>query len=218
MQQTSQGPLMGFPGNPPYAFNQMIPYAYIPAAELKMRGINEQFIAHVEEKRPYLQRFIEHHQENKRKQSIGGGSVTNNAPGLGMGLNGLSGSQPQQAQLPPQMAMNASQQMMNPNIRTGVPPGMQGSTPKSAEATGVGLNASVTGVNDALQRSQIPQPQMPTQNSLANAIPIPNVLRGRPSQEQINNAAMFVQRTKKEYMTRSKPFFVVFLSRELMRY
>ena len=212
MQQTSQGPLMSFPGNPPYTFNQMIPYAYIPAAELKMRGINEQFIAHVEEKRSYLQRFIEHHQENKRKQSIGGGGAPNNAPGLGMGLNGLSGSQTQQAQLPHQMAMNTSQQM-NPNIRTGVPPGMQGSTPKSAEATGVGLNnGSVSGINDAIQRSQIHQPQMPTQNSLANAIPNPNVLRGRPSQEQINNAAMFVQRTKKEYMTRSKPIVAVFPS------
>jgi len=44
---------------------------------------------------------------------------------------------------------------------------------------------------------------LPTQNSLANAIPHPNVLRGRPSQEQINNAAMLVQRTKKDYMTRS---------------
>ena len=202
---------MGFPGNPPYTFNQMIPYAYITAAELKMRGINEQFIAHVEEKRSYLQRFIEHHQENKRKQSMGGGGPTNNAPGLGMGLNGLSGSQPQQTQLQSQMALNASQQM-NPNIRTGVPPGMQGPTQKSAEATGMGLNnASVTGVNDALQRSQVPQHlQMPTQNSLANAIPNPNVLRGRPSQEHINNAAMFVQRTKKEYMTRSKPFAPVF--------
>ena len=64
-QQILQGPVMGFPGRPPYSFNQMIPYAYITAAELKMRGVNEQFIAHVEEKRPHLQRFIEQHQEMK---------------------------------------------------------------------------------------------------------------------------------------------------------
>ena len=211
LQQTSQGHLVGFPGNPPYNFNQMIPYAYITAAELKMRGINEQFIAHVEEKRPYLQRFIEQHQEMKRKQTMGGGAgAVNNTPGLGMGLSGLPGTQPQQVQLPPQMQMNGAQQM-NPNVRPGVSSGMRGATPKPTEGTGTGLNnTSVTGVNDTIQRSQIPQhPQMPTQNSLANAIPNPNGLRGRPSQEQINNAAMFVQRTKKEYMTRSKPFTVV---------
>ena len=51
---------------------------------------------------------------------------------------------------------------------------------------------------------QLRIPQMSTQSSLADAIPNPNALRGRPSQEQINNAAMFVQRTKKDYMTRSK--------------
>jgi len=188
----------------------MIPYAYITAAELKMRGINEQFIAHVEEKRPHLQRFIEQHQEMRRKQAIGGGAgAVNNTPGLGMGL-GLSGPQPQQTQLQPQMALNAPQQM-NPNVRQGVPSGMQGATSKLTEGAGVGHNnMSVTGVNDVIQRSQIPQPhQMPTQSSLANAIPNPNALRGRPSQEQINNAAMFVQRTKKEYMTRSKPFVIV---------
>jgi len=205
LQQPSQGPLVGFPGNPPYNFNQLIPYAYITAAELKMRGINEQFIAHVEEKRPYLQRFIEQHQESKRKQAMGGGVGAVNNTGLGMGLSGLPGTQSQQGQLPPQMVLNGSQQM-NPNIRPGVSPGMRGATPKPIEGTGTGLNtASVTGVNDAIQRSQIHQPQMPTQNSLANAIPNPGGLRGRPSQEQINNAAMFVQRTKKEYMTRSKP-------------
>ena len=55
----STGLTSDFPGNPPYTFHQMIPFAYITAAELKMRGINEQFIAHIEEKRPYLQRFIE---------------------------------------------------------------------------------------------------------------------------------------------------------------
>ena len=81
---------MGFPGNAPYSFNQMIPYAYITAAELKMRGINEQFIAHVEEKRPHLQRFIEQHQEMKRKQSVGGGAgAVNSIPGLEVGLSGL---------------------------------------------------------------------------------------------------------------------------------
>ena len=200
---------MNFPGNPPYTFHQMIPYAYITAAELKMRGINEQFIAHVEEKRPHLQRFIEQHQEMRRKQAIGGGAgAVNNTPGLGMGL-GMSGPQPQQTQLQPQMALNASQ--MNPNVRQGMPSGVQGTTSKPTEGAGIGLNnMSVTGVNDAIQRSQIPQPpQMPTQSSLANAIPNPNILRGRPSQEQINNAAMFVQRMKKEYMTRSKPFVVV---------
>ena len=210
LQQISQGPLMGFPGNPPYTFNQMIPYAYITAAELKMRGINEQFIAHVEEKRPHLQRFIEQHQEMKRKQTIGGGAgAINNTSGLGMGLSGLPGTQPQQAQLQNQMLLNASQQM-NPNVRQGIPSGMRGATPKPTEGT-IGLNnVSVTGVNDAMQRSQMPQhPQMPTQNSLANAIPNPGASRGRPSQEQINNAAMFVQRTKKDYMTRSKPFTVV---------
>ena len=201
---------MGFPGNPPYTFNQMIPYAYITAAELKMRGINEQFIAHVEEKRPHLQRFIEQHQEMKRKQTIGGGAgAINNTSGLGMGLSGLPGTQPQQAQLQNQMLLNASQQM-NPNVRPGMPSGMRGATPKPTEGT-IGLNnVSVTGVNDTIQRSQMPQhPQMPTQNSLANAIPNPGASRGRPSQEQINNAAMFVQRTKKDYMTRSKPFTVV---------
>jgi len=214
LQQISQGSLMGFPGNPPYTFNQMIPYAYITAAELKMRGINEQFIAHVEEKRPHLQRFIEQHQEMKRKQTIGGGvGAVNNTSGLGMGLSGLPGTQSQQAQLQPQMVLNAPQQM-NPNIRQGVPSGMHGATAKPSEGTGIGLNnASVTGGNDVVQRSQIPQPpQLPTQSSLANAIPNPNTLRGRPSQEQINNAAMFVQRTKKEYMTRSKPFAVVLRS------
>ena len=202
MQQISQGPAMGFPGNPPYSFNQMIPYAYITAAELKMRGINEQFIAHVEEKRPHLQRFIEQHQEMKRRQSVGGGAgAVNNTPGLGMGLSGLPGPPSQQAH---QMALNASQQM-NPNVRV-MPSGMPGTAPKPTEGTGIGLNMSVAGVNDAIQRQQISQPRMPTQNSLANAIPHPNALRGRPSQEQINNAAMFVQRTKKEYMTRSKSF------------
>lgn len=208
LQQISQGPPMSFPGNPPYTFNQMIPYAYITAAELKMRGINEQFIAHVEEKRPHLQRFIEQHQEMKRKQAIGGGvGAVHNTPGLGMGLGGMPGAQSQQAQLQPQMVLNAPQQM-NPNIRQGVPSGMHGATTKPSEGTGIGLN-NAAGVNDAIQRS-IPQPpQMPTQSSLANAIPNPNALRGRPSQEQINNAAMFVQRTKKEYMTRSKPFAVV---------
>ena len=50
---------------------------------------------------------------------------------------------------------------------------------------------------------------MPTKNSLANPIPNPGTLRGRPSQEQINNAAMFVQRTKQDYMTRSKSSTVV---------
>ena len=45
---------------------------------------------------------------------------------------------------------------------------------------------------------------MSTQSSLADPIPNPNALRGPPSQEQINNAAMFVQRTKKDFMTRSK--------------
>ena len=209
MQQISQGTLMG-PGNPPYTFDQMIPYAYISAAELKMRGINEQFIAQVEEKRPLLHRFIEQHQEMRRKQQAmgGGAGVANNMSGLGMGLSGLPGSQPQQTQQP-QMMLNAPQQM-NPNVRQGMPSGMQGATSKPTEGTGIGLNnMSVTGVNDAIQRSQIPQPpQMPTQSSLANAIPNPNALRGRPSQEQINNAAMFVQRTKKEYMTRSKPFVI----------
>ena len=198
----------GNPGNPPYNFHQLIPYAYVTAAELKMRGINEQFIAHVEEKRPQLQRFIEQHQEvMRRKQSAGSGAAAvNNAPGPGMGLNGLSGTQPQQTQ----MLLNAPQQM-NPNVRQGMPSGMRGATPKPAEGTGIGLNnMSVTGVNDSTQRSHIPQPpQMPTQSSLANAIPNPNALRGRPSQDQINNAAMFVQRTKKEYMTRSKPFVVI---------
>jgi len=201
---------MNFPGNPPYTFHQMIPYAYITAAELKMRGINEQFIAHVEEKRPHLQRFIEQHQEMRRKQAIGGGAgAVNNTPGLGMGL-GLSGPQPQQTQLQLQMALNPSQQM-NPNVRQGMPSGIQGATSKLTEGTGIGLNnMSINGVNDAIQRSQIPQPpQMPTQSSLANAIPNPNALRGRPSQEQINNAAMFVQRMKKEYMTRSKPFILL---------
>jgi len=210
LQQTSQGPLVGIPGNPPYNFHQMIPYAYITAAELKMRGINEQFIAHVEDKRPYLQRFIEQHQEMKRKQTMGGGAGTvNNTPGLGMGLSGLPGTQPQQAQLQPQMVLNGHQQM-NPNIRPGVSSGMRGPTPKPTEGAGTGLNASVTSVNDVIQRSQISQPsQIPTQNSLANAIPNPSGLRGRPSQEQINNAAMFVQRTKKEYMTRSKSSTIV---------
>lgn len=204
---------MGFPGNPPYTFHQMIPYAYITAAELKMRGINEQFIANVEEKRPYLQKFIVQHQEMKRQQSIGGGSgAVNNTPSLGMGLSGLHGTQSQQAQLSPQMVLNAPQQM-NPNVRPGMPSGMRGATPKPTEGTGIGLsNASVTGVNDVLQRSQTHQPpQVPTQNSLANAIPNPNALRGRPNQEQINNAAMFVQRTKKDYMTRSRPFSAVFI-------
>ena len=122
----------------------------------------------------------------------------------------IPGTQSQQAQLQPQMVLNGPQQM-NPNIRPGVSSGMRGATPKPTEGAGSGLNnASVTGVNDAIQRSQVPQPpQMPTQNSLANAIPNPNGLRGRPSQEQINNAAMFVQRTKKEYMTRSKSPTVV---------
>jgi len=80
MQQISQGPVMGFPGNPPYSFNQMIPYSYITAAELRMRGLNEQFIAQMEEKRPYLQRFIEQHQEMRKRRSIGGavGAVNNN--------------------------------------------------------------------------------------------------------------------------------------------
>ena len=83
LQQTSQGPLVGFPGNPPYSFNQMIPYAYISAAELRIRGINEQFIACIEEKRQYLQRFIEQHQEMKRKQAMGGGAgAVNNTPGV----------------------------------------------------------------------------------------------------------------------------------------
>lgn len=200
---------MGFPGNPPYQFNQMIPYAYIPAAELRMRGINEQFIAHVEEKRPHLQRFIEQHQEMRRRQSIAGmpGAV-NNSPGLGMGLSGLPGAQ--QGQMQPQMMLNGPQQM-NPNLRPGVPSGIQGTTSKPNEGNGIGLhNVSVSGVNDGTHRSQIPQPpQMPTQNSLASAIPNSNPLRGRPSQDQINNAAMFVQRTKKDYMTRSEPFPIV---------
>lgn len=205
LQQAPQGPFMGFPGNPPYQFNQMIPYAFITATELRMRGINEQFIAHVEEKRPHLQRFIEQHQEVRRRQSIGGaGGSINNTPGLGMGLSSLPGTQPQQTQLQSQMALNQSQQM-NPNLRQGVPSGLQGPTSKPNEGVGIGLN----NVNDGIQRSQIPQPQMPTQNSLASAIPNQNMLRGRPSQEQINNAAMFVQRTKKEYMTRSEPFPVV---------
>jgi len=210
LQQTSQGPALGFPGNPPYSFHQMIPYAYITANELKMRGINEQFIAHVEEKRPQLQRFIEQHQEMKRKITIGGGAgAVNNTPGLGMGLSGMSGTQPQQTQLQSQMVMNAPQQM-NPNVRQGMPSGMQGATSKPTEGTGVGLNnMSVTGSNDAIQRSQMPQPQVLTQSSLANAIQNPNAFRGRPSQEQINNAAMFVQRTKKDYMTRSKSLTVV---------
>jgi hypothetical protein len=206
---------MGFPGNPPYQFNQMIPYAFISAAELRMRGINEQFIAHVEEKRPHLQRFIEQHQEMKRRQTIGGAAgAVNNTPGLGMGLGGLSGTQHQQTQLQPQMVMNAPQQL-NPNLRPMVSSGMQGSTSRPNEGTGIGLhNVSVSGVNEGTQRSQIPQHhQMPTQNSLASAIPNQSALRGRPSQEQINNAAMFVQRTKKDYMTRSEPFpsyFAVF--------
>ena len=187
----------------------MIPYAYITATELKMRGINEQFIAHVEEKRPHLQRFVEQHQEMRRRQSNGGGvGAVGNNPGLGMGLSGMPGTQPQQAQLQPPMGLNAHQQM-NPNIRHGIPSGLPGTAPKPTEGTGIGFNMSVTGVNDGIQRLQLPQhPRMPTQNSLANAIPHPNVLRGRPSQEQINNAAMFVQRTKKEYMTRSKSFNV----------
>ena len=92
----STGPTPDFPGNPPYNFHQMIPYAYITAAELKMRGINEQFIAHVEEKRPYLQRFIEQHQEMKRKQTMGGeAGAIKNTPDLGMGSSGLPGTQPQ---------------------------------------------------------------------------------------------------------------------------
>ena len=209
LQQTPQGPLMGFPGSPPYQFNQMIPYAYISAAELRMRGINEQFIAHVEEKRPHLQRFIEQHQEMKRRQSNGGlAGAVNSSPGLGMGLGGLPGTQHHQTQ--PQMVMGAPQQM-NPNLRAGVPPGMQGSASKPNEATGIGLqNVPATNVNEGTQRLQIPQPhQMPTQNSLASAIPNSNALRGRPSQEQINNAAMFVQRTKKEYMQRSESFTIL---------
>jgi hypothetical protein len=212
LKQVSQGPLTGFPGNPPYSFNQMIPYAFISVAELKMRGINEQFIAHVEEKRPHLQRFIEQHQEMKRKQAIGGGAgAANNTTGLVMSLSGLSGSQPQQTQFQQQMVLNTPQQM-NPNVRQGMPSGMQGPTSKPSEGTGSGLaNVAANGVNDAIQRSQLPHPHMPTQSSLANAIHNPNALRGRPSQEQINNAAMFVQRTKKEYMTRSKPFAVFFV-------
>lgn len=211
MQQAPQGPFMGFPGNPPYQFNQMIPYAFISAADLRMRGVNEQFIAHVEEKRPQLQRFIEQHQEAKRRQSLGGtpGAI-NNTPGLGMGLSGFSGPQSQQTQLQSHMMLNASQQM-NPNIRPGVSSGMQGTSSKPNEGAGLGPhNVSVNGVNDSIQRPQILQPpQMHTQNSLASAIPNPNALRGRPSQEQINNAAMFVQRTKKEYMTRSEPFPII---------
>lgn len=208
LQQAPQGPLVGIPGNPPYQFNQMIPYAYINAAELRMRGINEQFIAHVEEKRPHLQRFIEQHHERRRQSNGSAAGAINNTPGLGMGLGGLPGSQPHQTQLQSQIMLNVPQQM-NPNIRSGVPSGMQGTKPN--EGTGIGLsNVSVTGVNDGMQRSQIPQPhQMPTQNSLAIAIPNQNALRGRPSQEQINNAAMFVQRTKKEYMTRSELFHIV---------
>ena len=211
LQQVSQGPPMGFPGNPPYQFNQMIPYAYIPVAQLRMRGINEQFIAQVEEKRLHLQRFIEQHEESKRKQGIGSVAGTvNGTSGLGMGLSGLPGTQSQQTQLHSQMLMNAPQQM-NPNIRPGVTPNVPGLTPKPNEGAGIGLNnVSITGVNDGTQRSQVPQlSQMPTQNSLANAIPNPNAIRGRPSQEHINNAAVFVQRTKKEYMTRSKPFPIV---------
>ena len=201
LQQTPQGPHMSFPGNPPYQFNQLIPYAFIPAAELRVHGINEQFIAHVEEKRPQLQRLVEQHQ--MRRQSTGG--TVNNTPGLGMGLSSLPGTQSQQTQLQHQMMLNAPQQM-NLNLRPGVPSGIQ--TSKANEGTGIGLhNVSVAGVNDGTQRTQIPQPpQMPTQNSLASAISNPNLLRGRPNQEQINNAAMFVQRTKKEYMTRSEPF------------
>ena len=136
MQQISQGPVMGFPGNPPYPFNQIIPFAYITAAELKMRGINEQFIAHVEEKRPHLQRFIEQHQEMK---SVGGGAgAVNDTPGLGMGLSRLPGMQPQQAH---QMALNAPQQM-NPNVRRD-----PGAAPKPTEGTGIGLDMSTIGVN-----------------------------------------------------------------------
>jgi hypothetical protein len=204
---------MGFPVNPPYTFNQMIPYAYISAAELRMRGVNEQFIAQVEEKRPYLRRSIEQFQEMRRKQAIGGTAGTlSNAPGLGMGLSGSPGTQPQQTQLQPQMVLNTPQQI-NQNIRPGVPSGMQGVNSNPNEGTGISLNnLSVTGVNDAIQRSRIPQPpQIPTQSSLANAISNSNALRGRPSQEQINNAAMFVQRTKKDYMTRSEPITVILL-------
>ena len=97
---------MGFPGNPPYQFNQLIPYAFIHAAELRVRGINEQFIAHLEEKRPQLQRFVEQHQ---MRQSTGG--TVSNTPGLGMGLSGLPGAQSQQTQLQHQMILNAPQQM-----------------------------------------------------------------------------------------------------------
>jgi hypothetical protein len=205
LQQATQGPVMGFPGNSPHQFAQLIPYAYMTAAELRMRGVPEQVIALVEDKRQYLQNYIDHHQV-KRKQSIGGAAgAINNPPGLGMGLSGLPGTQSQQMQLQPQMVHNATQQM-NPNLRPGVPSGMQGPTSKSNEGNGIGVNNG--SVNDGIQRPQIPQShQVPTQNSLANAIHI-NALRGRPSQEQINNAAMFVQRTKKEYMTRSKPFSI----------
>lgn len=213
LQQIPQGPLMGFPANPPYQFNQMIPYAYITPAELRMRGINEQFIAHVEEKRPHLQRFIEQHQEMKRRQSVGGGAGTiNNTPGLGMGLNGLPGTQAQQTHLQPQMVLSAAQQTNQNHLRQGVPPGVQGPTSKPNEGAGIGLsNGQVAGVTDGMQRPQISQhPHMPTQSSLANAISNPNLLRGRPSQERVGNAAMFVQRTKKEYMARSKSFPTIF--------
>jgi hypothetical protein len=99
--------------------------------------------------------------------------------------------------------LNAPQQL-NPNLRIGV--SIRGATPKPNEGTGIGpSNGPVTGVSDAIQRSQIPQPPpVPTKSSLANAIPNPNALRGHPNQDQINNAAMFVQRTKKDYMTQSK--------------
>ena len=92
-----------------------------------------------------------------------------------MGLSGLPGTWPQQAH---QMALDAPQQM-NPNVRQGMPSGMPDAAPKPTEGTGIGLNMSVNGVKNTIQR---------------------------PSREQINNAAMFVQRKKKEYMTRSKSF------------
>ena len=123
LEQISRGPLMGFPGNPPYTFNEMIPYTYISAAELKMRGLNEQFIAHVEEMRPHLRGFIGQHQEMRRRQ-----------------VAGTSGVHPRQSSQP-QVALNLSQHV-NPNIRQGILSGVPGATSEPTDR----INSQQSGV------------------------------------------------------------------------
>jgi hypothetical protein len=199
-QPTITGGLLrpGEPGvaNGPGQFNMtaLIQYAYTSASELRMKGLPEKIIQWIEEKRNVLQKAHDHHMRARNMQSgqVGGPSTAQT----------MQSSQQMLSNVPP-AAASALASATAFGRRHQLPNGGQSFNQRSSE-TALNIAMGISGENSMGQRP--PQPANPVNQG-------PNVpagqLRRRTTQEEMNNATMFVQRTKKEFMTRSKQCMVL---------